>query len=601
MIQFRRNGSGRDRSFSARSLQWGRMLKFLRPYKLRLSLAFIATVAGAALSLVFPEVIQRVVDSVLEQGNGHLLNQVTLFLIFVFLLRAFASGIERYFLNWVGERVVVDVRTALFHHLLNMSLRFYSEHRVGELASRLSSDVTVMRSLLVNNVNTLIQQSLVALGAVGVMLFLNWRLTLFIVGLIPLLVIAGFVTGIYLRRYSVRRQDELANALIVTEEVFQGIRETKGFVRERFESERHDSAIWRSFDATLMLIKLRALFGPAVIFLGLASLAAILWFGGQEVLAGRLSGGELIQFLFYGVTVAASFGALVNLYTQFEEAIGATRRIFDLLDTGADIVDAPGAISLQTVEGRITFDDVYFAYEPENVVLSGINLDIAPGEIVALVGPSGAGKSTMFNLIPRFYDPDAGAVCVDGIDVRMISADSLRHQIGIVSQETLLFGGTIRENIRYGRLTATDEEIFAAATAANAHTFISELPAGYETIVGERGMKLSGGQRQRVAIARAILKDPCILLLDEATSSLDNESEYLVQEALARLLKDRTTVIIAHRLSTVRIADRIAVLNHGSIVQSGTHDQLMAEGGLYKNLYEMQFRDQENLVVALNR
>jgi len=463
---------------------------------------------------------------------------------------------------------------------------------VGELVSRMSSDVTSLRSVLTNNVNVLIQQSLTMVGSVALMLALNWRLSLFILVLTPIIIAIAAAFGFWLQRTSTRIQDELAGATVVSEEVLQNIREVKSFVREDYEIKRYQSAIGRAFDAALRLLRIRSVFGPLIAFLGFGALALILWFGGREVIENRLLVGDLITFLILGGTVAGALGSFIGLYSSVQEAIGSTKRVFQILDTKPDIADAPDAQVLTRAEGRITFEDVHFSYDERQEVLHNLSLDIAPGEIVALVGPSGAGKSTIFNLIPRFYDPTEGTVRVDGHNLRELTQASLREQIGIVPQETLLFGGTIKENIRYGKLNATDAELVDAAKAANAHDFIMELPDQYETIVGERGIRLSGGQRQRVAIARAILKNPRILLLDEATSSLDSESEHLVQEALARLMQHRTTVIIAHRLSTIKVADRIAVLDKGNLIELGTHEELMTRDGLYAKLYSMQFRDE---------
>jgi len=574
-------------------MSFRRLLSYLRPYSRRLTVAIIALIGSSALSLVFPAVIQQVVDSVLEEQNLLLLDQITIALLIVFLIRSITSLLETYNLNYIGERIVVDIRKELYSHLQKLSLYFYTERRVGELVSRMSSDVTVMRTALTNNISTLLSQTLIMIGSIIVMFVLNWRLTMFIVVLIPIIVLLGFGFGFLLRRISTQVQDEIANATVVSEEVFQNIREVKSFVREPYEIKRYDSAIDKAFRASVKLLRVRSVFGPSMAFLGFGSLALILWFGGREVLDGRLTGGALIAFLVYGISVAGSFASLVGLYTQIQEAIGATKRVFQIIDRVPNVRDRDDATELTTVNGKIEFSDVRFQYEDEHDVIKGINLSIDSGEIVALVGPSGAGKSTIFNLIPRFYDVNEGIIRVDGHDIRHLTQASLREQIGIVPQETLLFGGTIRENILYGRLDASEEELIEASKVANAHDFIMELPNQYDTVVGERGVKLSGGQRQRVAIARAVLKNPRILLLDEATSSLDNESEHLVQEALGRLMQGRTTIIIAHRLSTIRVANRIAVLDKGEIAELGSHDELMDKDGLYAQLYKMQFRDAE--------
>ena len=572
------------------SIDWPRLIGYLKPYRGRMAVAIVAMLISAGLGLSFPLIIVRLLDSVTRSRSLATLNSLALLLIGVFLAQATFSFLQSNLLATVGERIVRDLRTTLYRHLHAQSLEFFGARRVGEIVSRLSSDVTQMRTVLTSNVTSLLSQTVSVLGALAIVIRINVHLTLFIFALMPVLIAVAIVFGKRIQKASVGVQDDLAASTVVAEEALQGIREVKSFVREGYETERYEAAVQKAYRASLRMAVTSSLFGSVMMFLGFASIAAIVRYGGAEVIAGRLTLAMISGFLMYGIAVAGGLAGLAGVYGQFRGAIGGVQRIFEILDTQPAVRDAAGAIAMPPLAGRIEFDDVWFQYEANAPVLRGITMDIEPGEILALVGPSGAGKTTMFNLIPRFYDATAGGVRIDGHDLRSVKQESLREQIALVPQECILFGGTIRENIRYGRLDATEEELVAASRAANAHEFIMSLPSGYETMVGERGTKLSGGQRQRIAIARAILKDPRILLLDEATSSLDNESEALVQEALNRLMVGRTTVIIAHRLSTVQVAHRLAVLDAGRVVELGSHEELMGRDGLYARLYSMQFR-----------
>jgi subfamily B ATP-binding cassette protein MsbA len=589
----------KEMPLSFKAVNWSRLLGYLKPYRGRMGLAILALLISSGFGLAFPLVIVRLLDSVTKGNNFGPLNTLAVLLVGIFLLQAAFSALQSYMLAYIGEHIVYDLRTSLYSHLQALSLDFYAVRRVGDVVSRLSSDVTQMRTMLTTNITALLSQVLTLIGSIVIVLSLNARFTLFILALLPVIILVAFIFGRRIQKGSTRVQDQLADSTIVAEEGLQGIRVVKSFGREAYETQRYNRAMEKTFLASLQMAGYNAVFGSMMMFLGFGSIAAIMWYGGREVIAGRLTLAMITGFLMYGISIAGSLGGLGGLYAQLRAAIGGVQRVFEILDTKPSVLDLPGASELPPVRGQISFENVSFTYDGEAPVLQNVSLEVKAGEILALVGPSGAGKSTIFNLIPRFYDPTGGAIRIDGQDLRAVTQLSLREQIGIVPQETILFGGSIRENIRYGRLDATDEELMAAARAANAHDFIMSFPQQYDTLVGERGMNLSGGQRQRIAIARAILKDPAILLLDEATSSLDNESEQLVQEALNRLMQNRTTVIIAHRLSTIKIAQRIAVLDHGQIIELGRHDELMRRDGLYARLYTMQFRDPEDELTTL--
>ncbi len=574
-----------------RLVEYGRLLRYVRPYGRRMALAAIALVIGTLLGLVLPLVIRSVIDVVFVERELALLNRFAGLLVIIFVAQAIFSLINRYNLGYVGERVVTDLRRELYRHLMALSLRFFADRRTGEIISRLTNDVSTLQAAVTDNLINLLGQTLTLLGGVILLFWLDWRLTCLILLGIPIVTLTMVYLGRQIRRAATDVQDNLAEASAVLEESVSGIRIVKSFAREAYELSRFEAKVEATFAAALRRVKISAVLAPIIGLMAFLSITITLWFGSYQVVLGRLSPGELVAYLIYTLLVAGPIAAFSGLYGQFQSALGATQRLFEFLDVQPDIADKPDAYPLPEIIGQVRFEAVSFEYESSLPVLHDVSLTARPGQVVALVGPSGAGKTTLVNLIPRFYDITAGQITIDGHDIRQVTSLSLRQQIGIVPQEAMLFSDTIRENIRYGQLEASQSDIEAAAQAANAHDFILKMPDGYDTRVGERGIKLSGGQRQRIAIARAILKNPRILILDEATSSLDSESEQLVQEALERLMKSRTTFVIAHRLSTITQADWIVVLDEGRIVEQGSHLELLGRAdGLYRKLHAMQFK-----------
>ena len=570
-----------------------RILSYIKPYLPRLIAAAICTVLAAAGNLYVPWIIKDVIDSVLAEKNAEMLNIIAAGIIIIFFIRGVCFYGQNYLMSYVGERVIIDIRSAVYEKLQRLSVSFYDKNKTGTIMSYVTNDVSALQAAMVQNTIDMITEGSVLIGSITAMVYLDWKLTLFTFCTFPFVLWLMDFFGKRIRKSGRRIQECTADITSILQETVSSARVIKSFVREDYEIERFCNQNFANFRANMKNAQLMALLTPVIEFVAAIGVTAIIWYGGHGVIDGDLTAGSLVAFLVYAVNISNPVKRLTRVVGSIQRALAAAQRVFDILDMKEEIAEIQGAKALPQIEGSVEFKDVSFAYDKGEPVLNSVSFKAEPGEVIAIVGPSGAGKSTIANLLPRFYDTTSGSISIDGNNIAEVKVASLREQVGIVPQETVLFNGSLYDNILYGRLEATREEVEAAAKAANAHNFIMEFPNGYETMLGDRGLNLSGGQRQRIAIARAILKNPRVLVLDEATSALDTESERIVQEALDRLMVGRTSFVIAHRLSTIKNADKILVLQRGRIVETGTHDELMANNKLYSHLYNIQYREKE--------
>ncbi len=567
---------------------FSRFFPFLRPYLSQMLLSALLVMGVAALNLILIRYAGNLWDLITVQRNlSQLTNTIWLF-VGLMIGQSLMSMGQSYLTSRVSQHIIADFRAHLFSHFQRLSLNFFSKRRTGEMVSRLMNDVGVIQSTLTETPIDSAKHLVTVIGGVAFLLFMNWRLCGLILLLLPLLAIVARLFGRRLKSLSTQIQDRTAELTTLIEEVISGIRIVKSFGQTTREESRFRSAVDLLTATTLRRTAILAVFIPVITLLTFTMAIAVLWYGGKQVIEGAMSPGDLFAFVLFAGILIGPFGSVARVFAQMKEAQGAMSRVFDILDAQPEIRDRSDAIALPSLQGHVRFDQVRFAYDPRHEVLSSVSFEAQAGERVALVGPTGAGKSTIVNLLHRFYDPTSGSIFIDGKNMQDIRLDSLYGSIALVPQETILFGDTIYENIRYGRAEASEEEVFDASRGANAHEFISSLPDGYQTVVGEKGINLSGGQRQRIAIARAFLKNPRILIMDEATSALDSQSETLVQAAVNQLMAGRTTFIIAHRFTTVQTADKILVLNKGKIVEEGRHAALLEQQGLYHRLFTLR-------------
>lgn len=579
------------------------LLKYLRPYRLKFGAGIGFLMLTSVAMLLIPNQMGELIDAAtqsLEGGEGSV-DRIALVLLGILVGQAILSFFRVYWFVEVAEKSLAQIRKDLYRKLIRFPMEFFNKNRVGELGSRISADLSQIQDSITTTLAQFLRQLLFLIGGIIALTFVSGKLTLMMLAVLPLLVVIAIVFGRYIRKLSRKAQDQLAESNVVVEETLQGISNVKAFTNESYESNRYSRNIAKVVEIALRNAKFRAGFISFISIGLLGVILCVVWFGSRMVYTGEISIGDLTKFILYSMFVGGAMGGFAELYTQLQKTVGASERVLELLEEEHESIavaaEEPNAAqAVRPIQGRIRFDRVGFQYpgRAEVPVLREVSFEASPGERIALVGPSGAGKSTVASLLLRFYEPSSGQILFDGVPSSEFSLTDIRSQVAIVPQDVLLFGGTIQENIAYGKIGASHEEIEVAAKRANAHEFIRSFPEGYQTVVGERGVKLSGGQRQRIAIARALLKNPAILILDEATSSLDSESERLVQEALEELMKGRTSIIIAHRLSTIREADKIIVLDKGRVQESGRHEELMLNDGLYRYLTGLQLEAREN-------
>jgi ATP-binding cassette, subfamily B, bacterial len=603
--RFGRRGGDDENStespFAVKKLSWSgfkqtlKIFRYTLPYKTYFIVGFFFLILSTGTSLAFPKLVGSIIE-VIEGKSPYTINQITGVLIAILVFQAIFSFLRIYLFSRVSEWAMADVRRDVYSKIITLPIGFLEQRRVGELTSRITSDVTQLQDVLSFTIAEFFRQIATLVVGITLISLTSWKLTLFMLATFPIMVLAAMFFGRYIRRLSKKAQDELAAANVIAEETLQSVQVVKAFTNERLEVDRYRSALDRVVANALKAATFRGGFVSFIIFALFGGIVGVIWYGANLVQAGDLTIADLFTFVLYTTFIGGAMGGLGDMYAQINKTIGASERLVEILGEDSEVNLDTDEKVIPVVEGNISYQDVQFTYpsRPDVEVLKGISFDVAAGEKIALVGYSGAGKSTIVQLLMRFYNPQGGKILVDGIDIATYPLGALRSMMAIVPQEVMLFGGTIHENIAYGRPGASEGEVREAARKANALQFIVSFPEGLQTVVGERGVKLSGGQRQRIAIARAILKDPKILILDEATSSLDAESEQLVQGALDELMKNRTTIVIAHRLATIRKVDTIYVIREGQIVESGSHNQLaLIDNGLYANLIKLQFETAE--------